>query len=119
MAGGRGNVDGGGDLACLVTPFLGEDFFPVVDAGQFRLHVSAPVGTRIEDTQHVFTQVEEVIRSVIPKNEIDLVLDNIGLPMNLNLALSDTATVSSADGEILVSLNPQKHGPTWDYVKTI
>jgi multidrug efflux pump subunit AcrB len=81
----------------ILVPFLGEDFFPLVDAGQFRLHVRAPVGTRIEETQHVFTQVEDVIRSVIPKNEIDLVLDNIGLPMNLNLALSDTATVSSAD----------------------
>src|SRR6266446_9597347 len=103
----------------ILMPFLGEDFFPLVDAGQFRLHVRAPVGTRIEETQHVFTQVENVIRSVIPKNEIDLVLANIGLPMNLNLALSDTATISSADGEILVSLNQQKHGPTWDYVKKI
>jgi multidrug efflux pump subunit AcrB len=103
----------------ILTPFLGEDFFPVVDAGQFRLHVSAPVGTRIEDTQHVFTQVEQVIRSVIPKDEIDLVLDNIGLPLNLNIALSDTATVSVSDGEILVSLNKQHHGPTWDYVKKI
>src|ERR1700730_2711499 len=103
----------------IVLPFLGEDFFPLVDAGQFRLHVRAPAGTRIEETQHVFTQVENVIRSVIPKNEIDLVLANIGLPLNLNLALSDTATISSADGEILVSLNQQKHGPTWDYVKKI
>jgi multidrug efflux pump subunit AcrB len=103
----------------ILMPFLGEDFFPLVDAGQFRLHVRAPVGTRIEETQHVFTQVENVIRSVIPKDEIDLVLANIGLPFNLNLALSDTATISSADGEILVSLNPQKHGPTWDYVKKI
>src|SRR5260221_4745051 len=103
----------------ILVPFLGEDFFPLVDAGQFRLHVRAPVGTRIEETQHVFTQVENVIRSVIPKNEIDLVLANIGLPFNLNLALSDTATISSADGEILVSLNQQKHGPTWDYVTNI
>jgi multidrug efflux pump subunit AcrB len=103
----------------FVTPFLGEDFFPLVDAGQFRLHVRAPAGTRIEETQHVFAQVDQVIRSVIPKGEIDLVLENIGLPMNLNLALSDTATISSADGEILVSLNKKKHGPTWAYVRTI
>src|SRR5271166_1315921 len=103
----------------LVTPFLGEDFFPKVDAGQFRLHVSAPVGTRIEETQQVFYQIENVIRSVIPKDQIDLVIENIGLPMNLNLALSDTATISSADGEILVSLNKRKHGPTWNYVKMI
>jgi CzcA family heavy metal efflux pump len=105
-------------LGALV-PFLGENFFPLVDAGQFRLHVRAPVGTRIEETQHVFSQVEGVIRSVIPKDEIDLVIANIGLPMNLNLALSDTATISSADGEILASLNPKEHGPTWDYVKEI
>jgi multidrug efflux pump subunit AcrB len=92
----------------LVTPFLGEDFFPNVDAGQFRLHVSAPVGTRIEETLHVFYQVENVIRGVIPKDQIDLIIQNIGLPMNLNLALSDTATISSADGEIDVSLNPAR-----------
>src|ERR1700731_1706056 len=103
----------------ILVPFLGEDFFPLVDAGQFRLHVRAPVGTRIEETQHVFTQVEDVIRSVIPKNEIELVTENIGLPMNLNLALSDTATIGSADGEIDVSLNPVNHGPTFDYLKKI
>jgi multidrug efflux pump subunit AcrB len=103
----------------ILTPFLGEDFFPLVDAGQFRLHVSAPVGTRIEDTQHVFTQVEDVIRSVIPKDEIDLVLDNIGLPWNLNVAMGDSATISVSDGEILVSLNKEHHGSTWDYVKKI
>ena len=93
----------------LVTPFLGEDFFPKVDAGQFRLHVTAPVGTRIEETQQVFYQVENVIRRVIPKDQIDLIIENIGLPMNLNLALSDTATIGSADGEIDVSLN----GEAW------
>jgi multidrug efflux pump subunit AcrB len=103
----------------LVTPFLGEDFFPKVDAGQFRLHVTAPVGTRIEETQQVFHQVENVIRSVIPKNQIDLITQNIGLPMNLNLALSDTATIGSADGEIDVSLNPAKHGLTFEYLKKI
>src|SRR6201997_3477755 len=62
----------------LVTPFLGEDFFPKVDAGQFRLHVSAPVGTRIEETQQVFYQVENVIRSGIPQDQIDKVTENIG-----------------------------------------
>jgi multidrug efflux pump subunit AcrB len=102
-----------------LAPFLGEDFFPLVDAGQFRLHVRAPVGTRIEETQHIFAQVENVIRGIIPKDELDLMLDNIGLPLNLNIALSDTATIGSADGEILVSLNPNKHGSTWGYVKKL
>jgi CzcA family heavy metal efflux pump len=102
-----------------LSPYLGEDFFPLVDAGQFRLHVRAPAGTRIEETQHVFADVENVIRSVIPKDEVDLVLANIGLPYNLNLVMSDTATIGAADGEILVSLSKKKHGPTWDYVKKI
>jgi multidrug efflux pump subunit AcrB len=88
-----------------------------VDAGQLRLHVSAPVGTRTEETQQVFYQVENVIRSVIPKDQIDLIIQNIGLPMNLNLALSDTATISSADGEIDVSLNPTRHGSSFNYLK--
>jgi multidrug efflux pump subunit AcrB len=102
----------------LLIPFLGEDFFPLVDAGQFRLHVSAPAGTRIEQTENVFFQVVQVIRNVIPKEQIDLVLENIGLPMNLNLALSDSATISVADGEILVSLT-KTHASTWNYVKKI
>ena len=91
-------------LASRFAAVLGRRLFPLVDAGQFRLHVSAPAGTRIEETQNVFSQVVDVIRSMIPRDEIDLVLENIGLPMNLNLALSDSATIGSADGEILVSL---------------
>jgi multidrug efflux pump subunit AcrB len=106
------------DLA-VFTPFLGRDFFPVVDAGQFRLHVRAPSGTRIEETERGFSEVEKIIRQVIPASELDLVLDNIGLPVGgVNLAYTDSATVGSCDGEMLVSLKPQHH-PTWDYVKEI
>ena len=104
--------------ACLV-PFLGRDFFPIVDAGQFRLHVRAPAGTRVEETERAFTRVENVIREIIPAEELVTVLDNIGLPNGLNLAFSDSATISSADGEILVSLNQEKHGSTWNYVRQI
>ncbi len=104
---------------CLV-PFLGQDFFPSVDAGQFRLHVSAPPGTRIEETEQIFARVEAVIRQVIPKKELGAILDNIGLPSSgINLAFGDSATVSSADGEILVSLNPKKHGSTAGYVRAL
>ncbi|OIR18583.1 multidrug resistance protein MdtC [mine drainage metagenome] len=104
---------------CLV-PFLGQDFFPAVDAGQFRLHVSAPPGTRIEETEQIFARVENVIRQVIPKDELGAILDNIGLPNSgINLAFGDSATVSAADGEILVSLNPKKHGPTARYVREL
>jgi multidrug efflux pump subunit AcrB len=107
-------------LTMILVPFLGRDFFPLVDAGSFRLHVRAPAGTRIEETERVFTQVENVIREVVPANELVTILDNIGLPNGgLNLAFSDSATISSADGEILVSLNPEKHGSTWGYVRTL
>ncbi|HMC26105.1 MAG TPA: efflux RND transporter permease subunit [Candidatus Udaeobacter sp.] len=103
---------------CLV-PFLGRDFFPAVDAGQFRLHVRAPVGTRLEATEERFYEVGRVIREVIPPNEIQNVLDNIGLPVSgINLAFSDNATISSADGEILVALNA-KHKPTAQYMRIL
>ena len=104
---------------CLV-PFLGQDFFPSVDAGQFRLHVRAPEGTRLESTEERFYKVGKVIREVIPDAEVRSVLDNIGLPVSgINLAFSDNATVSSADGEILVALNEEKHGPTPAYMRTL
>ncbi len=100
---------------CLV-PFLGRDFFPAVDAGQFRLHVRAPAGTRLEATEERFYRVGRAIREVIPANEIDNVLDNIGLPVSgINLAFSDNATIGEADGEILVALTP-KHKPTAQYM---
>jgi multidrug efflux pump subunit AcrB len=103
---------------CLV-PFLGRDFFPAVDAGQFRLHVRAPAGTRLEATEARFYEVGRKIREVIPPNEIDNVLDNIGLPVSgINLAFSDNATIGESDGEILVSLQP-KHRPTADYVRIL
>jgi len=103
---------------CLV-PFLGRDFFPAVDAGQFRLHVRAPTGTRLEATEERFYQVGRKIREVIPPNEIENVLDNIGLPVSgINLAFSDNATIGESDGEILVSLQP-KHRPVADYVRIL
>jgi multidrug efflux pump subunit AcrB len=106
-------------ISFSLIPFLGRDFFPSVDAGQFRLHVRAPAGTRLESTQERFFQVGRAIREVIPPNEIQNVLDNIGLPTSgINLAFSDNATISSADGEILVALNPN-HKPTAQYVRIL
>ena len=103
----------------LFLPFIGEDFFPAVDAGQFRLHVRAPAGTRIEETERVFSQVEDAIRRTIPRDELGLILDNIGLPaIGINLAYSDSATVSLSDGEILVALKGSHH-PTPEYVKKL
>ncbi|UBF27003.1 efflux RND transporter permease subunit [Kovacikia minuta CCNUW1] len=106
--------------AVALFPFVGEDFFPTVDAGQFRMHVRAPAGTRIEATEQLFGQVEQTIRRVIPAEEVSVILDNIGLPVGgINLAFSDSATIGSADGEILVSLNHEHHGSTWQYVKKL
>ncbi len=93
-------------------PRLGMDFFPQIDAGQMRLHVRAPPGTRLEQTQAYFAQVERAIRQIVGDDQIDVILDNIGLPYSgINIALSDTATVGPMDGEILISLN-EKHTPT-------
>jgi multidrug efflux pump subunit AcrB len=91
---------------------LGRDFFPQVDAGQMRLHVRAPPGTRLERTQEYFAEVEAQIRQLVGNDQIDVMLDNIGLPYSgINIALSDSATVGPMDGEILISLN-KKHTPT-------
>ena len=95
-------------------PFLGRDFFPDVDAGQMRLHVRAPPGTRLETTQQYFAQVEATIRRLVGNDQISVILDNIGLPYSgINIALSDSATVGPMDGEILISLQ-KKHAPTAD-----
>ncbi|SPF50787.1 membrane hypothetical protein [Syntrophobacter sp. SbD1] len=99
-------------LSLLLFPFLGRDFFPLVDAGQMRLHVRAPAGTRIERTQEDFARVEAAVRKIIGNYQIDVILDNIGLPYSgINIALSDSATVGPMDGEILISLK-RKHSPT-------
>src|SRR6185369_14442163 len=98
---------------------IGMDFFPTVDAGQLRLHVRAPDGTRLEETARRFADVEDVIRQTIPADEIDTVLDNIGLPAGgINLAFSDASLVTAADGDILVALKPE-HGSTTTYAQKL
>jgi len=100
----------------VLFPGLGRDFFPQVDAGQMRLHVRAPPGTRLERTQEYFAQVEHRIRTMVGDDQIAVILDNIGLPYSgINLALSDTATVGPMDGEILISLK-EEHRPTAGFV---
>jgi multidrug efflux pump subunit AcrB len=103
-------------VSALLFPLLGRDFFPQVDAGQMRLHVRAPPGTRLERTQEYFAEVEARIRKLVGTGQIDVMLDNIGLPYSgINIALSDSATVGPMDGEILISLN-KKHAPTADII---
>ncbi|QHN02569.1 efflux RND transporter permease subunit [Granulicella sp. WH15] len=106
--------------AFVLLPFVGRDFFPSVDAGQIKLHIRARPGTRIESTKVIFSQVEDQIRKAIPANEIELITDNIGLtPETFNYAFGDGATISSADGEVLIALNSEHHGPTQEYVKEL
>ena len=106
-------------ISCAALyPFIGTDFFPQVDAGQIRLHVRCAGGTRVEETEKSFAQVEDSIRRIIPKEDLATILDNIGLPYaGYNLAFSDSVTLGPADGEILVSLRPGEHRSTWDYVR--
>ncbi len=96
-------------IAGAALPFVGRDFFPIVDTGQLRLHVRCPPGTRIETTEQRFLEVERVIREIIPPADVHLVLDSIGQPSGgVNLAFSDSTTAGPADGEILVSLSPER-----------
>ena len=98
---------------------IGEDFFPYVDAGQMRLHVRCPTGTRIEEAAAIFSSVEREVRRVIPAQELDSILDNIGLPNSgINLAFSDSITNGNGDGEILISLKPGHH-PTPGYTREL
>ena len=102
-----------------LLPVVGRDFFPTIDGGQIQLHVRAPAGTRIEETERIFQAVEDKIREVIPANDRALVVDNIGLPARAyNLAFSDGSTIGVNDGVILVSLK-QGHAPTGDYVRKL
>ena len=97
---------------------VGRDFFPSVDAGLIRLHVRAPAGTRIEEAEVLFGNVEQEIRKIIPANKMDTILDNIGLPASgVNLAFSDTATVGDGDGDILIAMKEGQ--PSSSYVTPI
>ena len=99
-------------VSLALFPILGRDFFPNVDAGQMRLHIRAPVGSRIEVTARYFAAVERAVREIVGDDQIKTILDNIGLPYSgMNMAIGDTATVGTMDGEMLISLN-EKHTPT-------
>jgi multidrug efflux pump subunit AcrB len=102
--------------AALLYPFLGEDFFPTVDSGQFKLHIRTRTGTRIEDTAALCDRIDNTIRQIIPKSELVTIIDNIGLPYSsINLSYSNSAPVGPGDADIQVSL-AEHHHPTDDYV---
>ena len=105
--------------AGILTFFVGEDYFPQISAGQMRLHVRGPTGLRLEETERLFQAVEDEIRRVIPARDLDLILDNIGMPaINYNLSYDDGSTVAMNDGQILINLKEQ-HGSTDQYVRRL
>ncbi len=104
--------------AVVLFPMLGRDFFPTVDAGQIKFHVRAQPGTRIEQTELDVAQVEQEVRTIIPADELVTMIDNLGVPASgINNALGDGSLISPADGDVLVALDPEHHGPTAGYVK--
>ena len=105
--------------AFLLVPWLGQDFFPSTDSGQILLHVRAKSGTRIEETARLVDLVEASIRRVIPPEELDNILDNIGLPYSvINWMYSASGTIGAGDADILVSLK-ENHHPSADYVREL
>src|ERR1700731_777501 len=104
-------------LSCGLVFLLGRDFFPSVDAGQIRLHVRMPSGTRIEETARVADQIEGVIRTLIPASQLGTVLDNLGVPVSsINNTYSNAGAFGTLDGEIQISLN-EGHAPSQRYIE--
>src|SRR5579859_3304299 len=106
-------------VSFTLVPFLGANFFPSVDAGEFTLHVRPPVGTRVENSSQLFGKIEADIREAIPARELASVIDNIGLPTSaINVIYNNTGLIGEQDGDIYVSLN-QNHRPTAGYVEAL
>jgi multidrug efflux pump subunit AcrB len=106
-------------LGAAMLMLVGRDFFPAIDGGQIQLHVRAPAGTRIENTEGIFQAVEDKIRDIVPEREREMIADNIGLPArSYNLAYTDGSTIGVNDGVILVALK-EGHAPTAEYVRKL
>jgi CzcA family heavy metal efflux pump len=124
LALGRPKTFIAGFLTCVILsfglwPFLGENFFPAVDSGQILMHVRAQPGTRIEETARLFDLIEHTVRQIIPPDQIDNIVDNIGLPFSgINTAYQNTGTIGPEDGDALISLN-ENHAPTANYIKQL
>src|SRR6267154_1356035 len=107
-------------LSLALVPFIGQDFFPTTDAGAFQLHLRAPAGMRVEETELIAAGVERAIRRVIPAAELGLILDNIGINRNaINLATGGVATLNAADADLVVQLAPTRRTSTFEYVRRL
>jgi multidrug efflux pump subunit AcrB len=102
-----------------LAPYLGQDFFPTVDGGQIKLHIRAPTGTRLEETTSLTDRVGTAIHGIVPANELDGIVSNIGLTVSgINMAYNNSGTIGVGDADILISLKPN-HAPTDNYIKTM
>src|SRR3954451_10003584 len=106
-------------LSFGLAPSLGQDFFPTVDGGQIKLHIRAPTGTRIEETTSLTDRIGTAIHGIIPSNELDGIVSNIGLTVSgINMAYNNSGTIGVGDADILISLKPN-HAPTDTYIKAM
>jgi multidrug efflux pump subunit AcrB len=102
-----------------LTPYLGRDFFPSVDAGQILMHARSQIGTRVEENANHFADIQKAIRQVIPPEELGTLVDNIGMPVSgINMTYNATGTIGTQDGDIQIKLK-EGHRPTADYVHTL
>jgi multidrug efflux pump subunit AcrB len=104
-------------LSFALAPYLGQDFFPSIDGGQIKIHLRAQTGTRIEETTRLADRVGEAIRNIVPADELDGIVNNVGLSVSgINMAYNNSGTIGVGDADILIGLKPN-HGPTADYEK--
>ncbi|MFD2572367.1 efflux RND transporter permease subunit [Spirosoma soli] len=107
-------------FTAVLVPFVGRDFFPRVDAGQIKLHLRAPAGTRLEATEQVAAKTAEIVREVIPEEEVGSIISNIGLTSErYNFIFTDNSSVGASDAELLISLNEERSHATDDYVREL
>ncbi|CCG98263.1 acriflavin resistance protein [Fibrella aestuarina BUZ 2] len=107
-------------VTVVMMPFVGRDFFPHVDAGQIKLHLRAPVGARLEETERVAAETEAIVRETIPEAAIESVISNIGLTSErYNFIFTDNAAAGAGDAELLISLREDRDRPTDDYVREL
>jgi multidrug efflux pump subunit AcrB len=106
-------------LSFLLTPYLGRNFFPAVDAGSILMHVRTQIGTRVEESANQFAEVQKAIRKIIPPGEIETLADNIGMPISgINMTYNNTGVIGPQDGDIQIKLK-EGHRPTEEYVRTM
>jgi multidrug efflux pump subunit AcrB len=103
----------------VLVPYLGQNFFPTVDAGQILMHVRTQIGTRLEESANQFADIQKAIRKIIPPDQIETMADNIGMPISgINMTYNNTGVIGAQDGDIQIKLK-EDHPPTENYVKAL